>query len=347
MKKKNIGRRLYLLISLFYLLTACTNVYSSSSSSSFFSDKVIVETDYINPIYNSRFADPSIILVDDTYYAFATEGNYISSKDLVNWQLEGNVLMYTGSPLWGSNGANVWAPHLIKIQNKYMFYYALSSWGDANPGIGYNYIEDITQFNWEPGAKLFTSNEIGVNNSIDPFVIEDNNSIYLVWGSFQGIYIVELNESGTALKGSLTEAKNSKMKIAGSFEGAWIQKKEDYYYLYLSRGSCCNGLGSTYNVVVFRSTSLFGPYLDENGVNALNGGGYSVIHSSDLFIGPGHNAVISDVKGNDWLIYHSYTTVSPNARLLCLDLLIYEDGWPSVLNNVPSSSLVKGPAVYL
>jgi arabinan endo-1,5-alpha-L-arabinosidase len=345
--KKYSWKKFSLLIPLIYLLISCTDISTSLSELPVESSKQLTRTNYINPVYNSRFADPGIIEVDEKYYAFATEGNYISSVDLVNWEMEGNVLMYTGSPLWGSNGANVWAPTVNKIQDKYIFYYALSAWGDSNPGIGYNYIEDITDFNWEPGKKLFTSNEIGVSNSIDPFVIEEDGHVYMVWGSFNGIYLVELTSDGMDLLGGLTNAYENKIRIAGNFEGAWIQKRDDYFYLYLSQGSCCNGLGSNYNVVVFRSLSLFGPYYDKNGNNALFGGGTTVLHSSEYFIGPGHNSVITDANNDDWIVYHSYSVDSPNARVLCIDLLVYEDGWPKVLNNVPSNYLTQGPTVRI
>jgi arabinan endo-1,5-alpha-L-arabinosidase len=45
-----------------------------------------------------------------------------------------------------------------------------------------------------------TVNEIGVQNSIDPFYIEDDGKKYLFWGSFRGIYAIELNDDGLSLK---------------------------------------------------------------------------------------------------------------------------------------------------
>lgn len=58
---------------------------------------------------------------------------------------------------------------------------------------------------------MFRSNEIGVQNSIDPFYIEDNGRKYLFWGSFRGIYGVELKEDGLAVK--LGAEKNKLLEL--------------------------------------------------------------------------------------------------------------------------------------
>lgn len=47
---------------------------------------------------------------------------------------------------------------------------------------------------------MFRSNEINVQNSIDPFYIEDAGKKFLFWGSFRGIYGIELSEDGLSVK---------------------------------------------------------------------------------------------------------------------------------------------------
>lgn len=49
-------------------------------------------------------------------------------------------------------------------------------------------------------GKLFRSNEIQIQNCIDPFYIEDKGKKYLFWGSFHGIYGTELTADGLSLK---------------------------------------------------------------------------------------------------------------------------------------------------
>ena len=120
---------------------------------------------------------------------------------------------------------------------------------------------------------MFRSNEIGVQNSIDPFYIEDGGRKYMFWGSFRGIYGIELTADGLKVKSGA-----DKKQIAGTaYEGTYIHKKNGYYYLFASTGTCCEGLKSTYQTVVGRSSSLWGPYLDKQGRSMLDNN-LSLIH---------------------------------------------------------------------
>lgn len=57
---------------------------------------------------------------------------------------------------------------------------------------------------------------------------------------------------------------------------------------------CCSGTSSTYNTRVVRSSSITGPYVDQAGVSALNGGGTLVLASHDSTYGPGGGSVVQD-----------------------------------------------------
>ena len=72
--------------------------------------------------------------------------------------------------------------------------------------------------------------------------IEDRGKKYLFWGSFRGIYGIELSNDGLSVK------KGAKLhQVAGTaYEGTYIHKKDDYYYFFASIGTCCEGLKSTY-----------------------------------------------------------------------------------------------------
>lgn len=338
------------LLFLSLILVSCSSKNSFNVSSN--EEKTLVTMSYINPVLTTKsFPDPSILRDDDgRYWTFATEGDYAVSEDLVNWEYMGNILMTAGSPNWATNGAHLWAPDIQKINDKYICYYSMSTWGDPNPGIGYAYCENLDEGYWTDGGKLFLSSEIGVNNSIDPMVYKEGEYVYMYFGSFNGIYVIELEEDGMGLlDNSIDYARVTKKFITWPYEGSYLVKRNDYYYLYLSRGSCCNSLGSTYNVVVYRGESPVGPFYNHKGELAENGEGYLVIQSNQEFIGPGHNAVTNDDEGNDYLIYHSYSQKYPSKRMLCIDKLIYdEDGWPYVDTFSPSYTKVEdGPKVYI
>ena len=180
---------------------------------------------------------------------------------------------------------------------------------------------------------MFRSNEIGVKNSIDPFYIEDGGKKYMFWGSFRGIYGVELTEDGLAVKPGA-----EKKQIAGTaYEGTYIHKKKGYYYMFASTGTCCEGLKSTYQTVVGRSKSLWGPYQDKQGKPMLENNHEILIHKNKSFVGVGHNAeLMTDKAGNDWILYHGVSVANPHGRVLLLDRVDWKSGWPVVEGNSTS-----------
>lgn len=115
----------------------------------------------------------------------------------------------------------------------------------------------------------------------------------MFFGSFHGIYAVELSDDGLSLK------ENTRpLRVAGdAYEGTYIHKRGKYYYLFASIGRCCEGLKSTYTTVVGRSESLMGPYWNKEGRSMLDNQHEILIKGSTNFVGTGHNSeVITDKK---------------------------------------------------
>lgn len=292
---------------------------------------------YSNPVIDYSLPDPSIIKGEDGYfYLYATEDirnlPIHRSKDLVNWEFLGTAFTDENRPDFEPNGG-IWAPDINKIGDKYVLYYSMSVWGgEWTCGIGCA-VSDRPERPFKDCGMMFRSNGIKVQNSIDPFYIEDNGHKYLFWGSFRGIYAIELSEDGLSLKSG-----SSPVQIAGTaYEGTYIHKRGGYYYMFASIGSCCEGLKSTYTTVVGRSTSLFGPYLDKKGQSMMDNHHEILIHKNDSFVGTGHNSeIVSDNAGTDWLFYHAVSVANPDGRVLMLDKIDWIDGWPSVEGNSPS-----------
>ena len=229
---------------------------------------------------------------------------------------------------------NLWAPDINKIGDKYVLYYSMSCWGgEWTCGIGVA-TADKPEGPFTDRGMMFRSNTIGVQNSIDQYYIEENGKKYMFWGSFRGIYGIELSDDGLALKDGA-----EKKQVAGTaYEGTYIHKRGKYYYLFASIGSCCEGLKSTYTTVVGRSKKLFGPYVDKNGRKMLDNHHEVLIHKNEAFVGTGHNSeIVTDKAGNDWVFYHAVSTKNPGGRVLMLDKVDWKNGWPSVSGNSPSS----------
>lgn len=302
-----------------------------------FSVSLYAADKYSNPVINYSLPDPSIIKGEDGYfYLYATEDirnlPIHRSKDLVNWEFVGTAFTDTTRPDFEPEGG-IWAPDINKIGDKYVLYYSMSVWGgEWTCGIGCA-VADRPEGPFKDCGMMFRSNGIKVQNSIDPFYIEDNGHKYLFWGSFRGIYAIELSEDGLSLKSG-----SSPVQIAGTaYEGTYIHKRGGYYYMFASIGSCCEGLKSTYTTVVGRSTSLFGPYLDKKGQSMMDNHHEILIHKNDSFVGTGHNSeIVSDNAGTDWLFYHAVSVANPDGRVLMLDKIDWIDGWPSVEGNSPS-----------
>ena len=365
-----------------FSLFSCGNTTSENSEPSSLPTtevRVSYHNQYSNPTYplannekkETYMADPFVVRDDDgTYYMYCTQtevytpnllfkrGPTFKSTNMIDWTYVSDVFAdYV--PTWGESGAGVWAPTVIKIGDTWNFYYSLSIASDPNPGIGV--ATASTPYGpWTHYGKLFNSNEIGVTNSIDPFVFVDDDNVYMAFGSYGGlISLVELTSDGLELKNGLEYQKENKVALAGfevfdmtNYEGTFIFKKDGWYYLLLSTGSCYNGINSTYKVVVSRSKNVKGPYLDSQGRDMFkpNRGDPVVVPSLSGAMGTGHCAVINDDNDNLWMLYHGYNTKgkNPSYRVLYLDQLIFdnETNMPCVENKKASNEEIKdGPYI--
>lgn len=314
------------------------------------------EGTYTNPVFQPILADPSVVRDPETgyFYAYGTQDDWgdgqgsrlipiVRSNDLTNWTVIGQA--FVNRPSWKTDGG-LWAPDVTIVDGKYHLYYSYSTWGDPNPGIGVA-VANEAKGPFADHGKLFTSQEVDVPNSIDPHFFEEGGRKYLFWGSFsnaptQGTYGVPLADDGLSVP-DLTR----KFKIAaGDFEAVMIHKHDGYFYFLGSKGSCCEGANSQYHVLVARATSLQGPYLDKDGNDiAERGRGTLLLAGNNKYAGPGHNSrIITDTKGTDWLLYHAIDRnngkVSSGAsrRVLMLDKITWQDGWPEITGRFPSTT---------
>ena len=301
---------------------------------------VMAQEQYNNPVINESLPDPTVIKADDGYfYLYATENirnvPIYRSENLVDWRRVGTAFTDRTRPQMVPKG-NIWAPDINLINGKYVMYYSKSTWGgEWECGIGVA-TADRPSGPFTDVGKLFISSEIGVQNSIDPFYIEeDDGSKYLFWGSFRGIYGIQLSDDGLSIKPGA-----QKVQIAGTLtEGTYIYKHDGYYYLFGSAGTCCEGLNSTYRVMVARSENLMGPYVNKSGRPALENNFMLVMQKSNKVVGPGHNSeIVQDDAGQYWMLYHGFDAADPDGgRKVYLDQILWDkDGWPIVRNRVPS-----------
>lgn len=306
-----------------------------------------VRTTYQNPVIRIAAPDPTALrLADGTYYLYATEDirnlPIFKSKNLVDWEEVGTAFTDATRPDFVDNNpegkkAAIWAPDIQCIKGKYVLTYSLAEWGNHwISTVGYA-VSDSPEGPFTPKGKLFNSRDVNVENSIDQFLYEEDGKYYVLWGSFFGIYIMELDIADDM---TITPKLETKKQLAGNaYEGINLWKKDGYYYLFGSIGSCCEGEKSTYTTVVARSESLFGPYINKSGEKMLDNAHEVVVHKSNRFVGTGHNALLQlDDAGNTWMLYHAFELTNVGAqRQVLLDRILWDkDGWPYIEHLEPS-----------
>ena len=312
-------------------------------------DNNVKRLTFSNPIIPRSVPDPTIIRGEDGFfYLYGTEDSrnipIFRSKNLVDWLFVGTVFSESTRPACvgpGSGGtpgssAMMWAPDINYIDGQYVLYFSIGVWGYGEKcGVGVA-TSDRPEGPFVDRGVVLMANEIGVHNSIDQFYIRDNGKNYLIWGSFFGIYMIQLTEDGLRIMPGA-----QKVQIAGSLmEASYVYKRDGYYYLFGSAGFCCEGANSTYHVVYGRSTNLAGPYVNKSGGRMLDNQCEVLLQSNDFVAGPGHNAeFVEDDNGDTWIPYHGYLRAKADlGRVVLLDKVQWKDGWPFIENSSPSTT---------
>ncbi|MDO7873304.1 family 43 glycosylhydrolase [Hymenobacter sp. ASUV-10] len=285
--------------------------------------------------------DPSTIVKDgNTYWTFTTGQGITSlySTDLVKWTAGARpVFQNNVYPSWintrvpGFTG-NFWAPECIFMNGKYYLYYSCSSFGSRVSAIGLvtNTTLDPNNpaYRWVDEGEVISTNGGSSVNAIDPAVFKDSNGdVWFTYGSyFGGLRTTQLNPS----TGKVINTSNQFAVANNDPEAACLTKNGNYYYLFINRGACCQGSNSTYYILVGRSTSPTGPFLDQNGVSLNNGGGTVVLNASGRYVGPGHAGLLEE-GGVTYFSHHYYDFDDNGAPKLGLAKLTWSAaGWPVV-----------------
>jgi arabinan endo-1,5-alpha-L-arabinosidase len=301
---------------------------------------------YPNPGYvtgNVTVHDPSMVrTASGTYYLFSTslaeprDGIEVhTSPDRIHFS--NAVPVFNTFPSWiGTyNGGthDMWAPDVSYHNGKYWLYYAVSSFGSQVSAIGLATSTSAAPGSWIDQGPVFTSSAGSPYNAIDPGLIVDAaGNWWLSFGSWwNGIYMIQLDPStGKQLSSNPTVYHLAKrLDISKGLEGAYIYHYGRYYYLFASIDTCCSP-SATYHIIVGRSTSVTGPYIDEGGVNMLDGGGTVILSAHGNIVGPGGQTVMTDRDGS-LLVYHYYDSNNNGSPTLGLNLLGWSPtGWPYV-----------------
>lgn len=296
--------------------------------------------------------DPAIIEHDDQYYIFSTAAGLPirRSDDLMRWEIIDTV--FDTLPDWTEEevpGVEFpWAPDIAHFGGRYHLYYSLSTFGSQRSAIGLATNQTLDpgdpDYEWVDRGKVIASRPGDDFNAIDPNVAYDEDGQpWMAWGShWGGIRMRKLN----AETGLPSEEDTTTYALASrpddpvhAIEAPYIIRRGDFYYLFVSFDQCCQGAESTYKVMVGRSEDITGPYMDQSGQPMMEGGGTLVLAGDETVRGPGHNAILTDDDGQQYIVHH-YVNVeegpaSPDQplaipRSLQIRPLRWKgDGWPT------------------
>jgi len=323
-------------------------------------------TTYTNPVSKSfadTYADPAVVRGrDGWWYAYATtdplrsgEGVFhripmSRSRDLVNWDYIGDAFGQgaAGLPSWAAPDAALWAPDVRYVAGRWVMYFVATQTtvfaGPNDNAIGVA-TAPTPAGPWTHVGGPVVGPRPGQSGNPDDFLWTFDPAYlqaadgkqYLYYGSYYGgVFVTELSADGTAAAGASTM-----VGIDNRYEGSYVVPRNGWYYLFASSSNCCAGPVTGYSVFVGRSRSPRGPFLDQQGIPmtaSRTGGSIVITPNGNRWVGPGHNAVVSDPSGQDWFVYHAIDRNVPyldeprgiNRRPMLIDRLDWINGWPTV-----------------
>ena len=267
--------------------------------------------------------DPSTIMeCDGKYYTFGTGGGGLISEDGWNW--------YGGAVRPGGGAA----PDAMKIGDRYLIAYSATGGGLGGGHAGrvltmWNKTLDPTSpdFVYTEAIEIASSEVDEDCDAIDAglFMDPETGRLWCTYGTYFGfIRIVELDpRTGARVEG------NEPVNIAIDCEATTIIYRNGWYYLLGTHGTCCDGVNSTYNIVVGRSRSVTGPFIDNVGRDMLAGGGKMVIDGEDRQFGAGHFGRYIEDNGVEKMSFHWEADLDRSGRsVLAIRPLVWVNDWP-------------------
>ena len=267
--------------------------------------------------------DPSTIAeCEGKYYTYGTGGGGLISEDGWSW--------HSGAERPGGGAA----PDVMKIGDRYLCIYGATGGGLGGGHSGriltmWNNTLDpkSPDFKWTTAVEVCSSDGMEDQDAIDPGLLLDPTTgrLWASYGTYFGtIRLIELDPTtGFRVSG------NKEKDIAIDCEATDLIYHNGWYYLLGTHGTCCDGVNSTYNIVVGRSKSVEGPYIDNVGRDMYHGGGRMVIAAGDRKTGAGHFGRTIIDEGVEIMSFHWEADFDQGGRsVLAIRPLLWKNDWP-------------------
>jgi arabinan endo-1,5-alpha-L-arabinosidase len=284
-----------------------------------------------------RVHDPSVARAPNGTYILVHTGDNLAIKtsaDRIAWRNAG-VVWPNGAPwttAFTGGSATLWAPDISFHDGRFLMYYAASSFGSQRSAIFLATSPTGLSGSWTDRGLVIDSSSAVDYNAIDPnLVVDAQGGRWLTFGSFwTGIKQVRLDPATgrRSTSDSAVRAVAQRPAPPDAIEAPFVYQHGGFYHLFVSFDLCCRGAQSTYRIMVGRSASVTGPYVDRGGTALTAGGGTQILAGHGSVHGPGGQSVITDSDGAV-LVYHYYA--DDGTALLGINRLGWDAaGWPFV-----------------
>ncbi len=277
---------------------------------------------FTNPVWRADAPDPTCWRGDDCYYQTSTARALLKSTDLVHWQKVRDDFLASGERArvkrdWRS----IWAPDVARIGNAWNLYTC-----------------DRPEGPFTNGVVVTDGRVTGIRDTIDPEAVVDpeTGKTWLFFGSVGKVHRVELTADGRALApgaeyvhvaGLSDRDPKAKPHRRRVFEGSYLYRRGDWWYLFASSGEYNNG---TYAIVVGRARHLTDDFTDRTGRLMKEGFAETILSPS----------------GRTYMVYHCHdrelTPYRPhgyNPRPFFLQEILWDsDGWPYFETGRPAAT---------
>jgi beta-xylosidase len=263
---------------------------------------------YRNPVYPGDFADPFVLPVDSTYYAYATNSGGLNvpmlrSVDLVHWAPAGDALPIL--PSWAERGRHLtWAPSLLALDGRYILFFTTRDHQTGRQCTGRaEGTSPVGPFTDRDTIPFLCQTDRG--GSIDASVVrEATGELYLIWkndgnccGTRVSLWSQRLSADAQHLLGSPVELLQTDQPWEGPLiEGPTMWWEAGAWHLVYSANRWNTG---EYAIGYAACAAPLGPCRKTQSV--------PVLESDGSMAGPGGAEAFEDVQGRHWLVYHAWT----------------------------------------
>jgi GH43 family beta-xylosidase len=301
---------------------------------------------YTNPVYDGYLADPFVLRVEDSYYAYGTapgapDGRQfpvLRSRDLVHWENRGYAL----APVGGAD--DFWAPEVAHDDSMFYMYYSAH-------GIQGNDHQLRVAVSRTPAGPFEDAGRVLVPG--EPFTIDAHpfRDVDGTWYLFYSRDFLTLEDDYRVGTGIVVDRMVDMHTLAGeprtvirpyadwhlfrlqrpmynaiydwyTIEGPALRRHNRRYYCFFSGGAWER---ENYGISYVIAEHPLGPYrrLPEETRPLLRSVAGHVI-------GPGHNSFTESPDGQrEFIVYHAWDTAM-TARRMCVDRLRWDGDMPIV-----------------